>query len=402
MTRLVTSESVTCGHPDKVCDQISDAILTQILKNDKNARVAVETFVTSGLVSVMGEISTDYYVEIENIVRQTLKKIGYNSSRVGFDYESCGVLVSIDSQSPDISQGVDQIKDIDHKRQAKSSLNYLGAGDQGIMFGYANCETDELFPLAPKIANELALQLVKVREEGTVENLRPDGKTQITLEYDGKKARAVKTVVISAQHNENVNEKTLKNEILKSVVRPVLDKYNFSKYNLDTSNFDFIFNPTGKFIIGGPRADTGLTGRKIIVDTYGGIAHHGGGAFSGKDPSKVDRSASYALRWIAKNVVAADLAKEVELQVSYAIGIAEPVSLNIDTFGTGLISDDKILQGVKKVFDLRPAAIIRDLDLLNVDYTQTSVFGHFGRSDVSFSWEECNRVNELKDACRSF
>ncbi|MDR3116950.1 MAG: methionine adenosyltransferase [Bifidobacteriaceae bacterium] len=387
MSKLVTSESVTVGHPDKICDQISDAVLTAILKKDKNARVAIETFVTTGLVVVMGEVSTKAYVEIENIVRQTLKKIGYNSSKVGFDYESCGVLISIDSQSPDISQGVD------HKNDSEEIIDRLGAGDQGIMFGYAVNETKELFPLAPKIANDLAFSLTEARQNGQIENLRPDGKTQITLQYSPQGQVSVKTIVISAQHSDKIDENHLAQQVKEKVVEKVLEKYQ-----IDKSNYKFIFNPTGKFIIGGPRADTGLTGRKIIVDTYGGIAHHGGGAFSGKDPSKVDRSASYALRWVAKNIVAAGLASEVELQISYAIGIAQPVSLNINTFGTGALPDDKILQLVNYVFDLRPAAIIRDLDLLNVDYTKTSVFGHFGRSDIVFPWEVCNRVEELKNA----
>jgi S-adenosylmethionine synthetase len=339
---------------------------------------------------VMGEVSTKSYVPIEQVVRQTLKKIGYNSSHVGFDYESCGVLVSIDSQSPDISQGVDHTKD------NRSKLDRLGAGDQGIMFGYANTETKELFPLAPKIANDLAFRLTEVRQNKEIANLRPDGKTQITLEYLKNEMPKVKTVVISAQHNDRIDENYLAQQVRNQVVDKVL-----ANYKIDSSKYDFIFNPTGKFIIGGPRADTGLTGRKIIVDTYGGVAHNGGGAFSGKDPSKVDRSASYALRWIAKNIVASGLAKEVELQISYAIGIAKPISLNINTFGTGHYSDDMILQAVDKVFDLRPAAIIQSLGLLYVDYTKTSVFGHFGRTDIQFPWEETNRVEALQTVITS-
>jgi S-adenosylmethionine synthetase len=396
---LVTSESVTKGHPDKICDQISDAILDAMLEQDKNSRVAVESVATTGLVHVVGEVTTNSYVEIPQIIRNTLANIGYTSSEIGFDAHSCGVLVSIGQQSPDIAQGVDH----DGLPSSHSdNLDALGAGDQGIMFGYATDETAELFPLPALIAHRLAKRLTDVREQNIISGLRPDGKTQVTVEYDGDGENAmpkrIDAVLVSTQHDEGKEQNVLQAEIKEHVVDYVLSQLASTlQYSLQYSDYRLLVNPTGKFVIGGPQGDAGLTGRKIIVDTYGGAAKHGGGCFSGKDPSKVDRSGAYAMRWVAKNIVAAKLAKKVELQVAYAIGIASPVSININTFGTGTVSDQKIVKAVRQVFDLRPAAIIRDLDLLRPIYQKTAAYGHFGRNDQpDFTWEQTNKAQELR------
>jgi S-adenosylmethionine synthetase len=390
--RLFTSESVTEGHPDKIADAISDAILDALLREDKHSRVAVETMITTGQVHVAGEVTTEAYADIPAIVRDTVLGIGYDSSKKGFDGASCGVSVSIGSQSPDIAQGVDS----SYSSREEGELDEIakqGAGDQGLMFGFACDETPELMPLPIALAHRLARRLTAVRKDGTVPYLRPDGKTQVTIEYgdDGKPAR-LDTVVVSSQHAADIDLKTLlEPDIREHVVEPEL-----AALEIDTSNYRLLVNPTGRFEIGGPMGDAGLTGRKIIVDTYGGYARHGGGAFSGKDPSKVDRSAAYAMRWVAKNVVAAGLASKCEVQVAYAIGKAEPVGLFVDTFGTGAVSDDKIQDAVIQVFDLRPAAIIRDLDLLRPIYAQTSAYGHFGREMPDFGWERTDKADELK------
>lgn len=392
---LFTSESVTEGHPDKVCDQISDAILDEILSQDKNARVAVECVATTGLVHVVGELNTTAYVEIPQVVREVLEKIGYTSSEIGFDAHSCGVLVSIGSQSPDISQGVDKKVDQEFAGDISDRYDALGAGDQGIMFGYATDETPELFPLPALLANKIAQRLAEVRHLNIVNSLRPDGKTQVTVKYDDNGTPiGIDTVLISTQHDEDVDQIYLKEQLKTSVIDFVLKRVlEGLNYPLDIDNYNLLVNPTGKFVIGGPQGDAGLTGRKIIVDTYGGSARHGGGCFSGKDPSKVDRSAAYALRWVAKNIVAAKLAKRVELQVAYAIGVSAPVGLYINTFGTGKYSDNQIIDAVKKVFDLRPASIIEQLNLLEPNYKRTAAYGHFGRDE--FSWEKTNKTDEL-------
>jgi len=391
--RLFTSESVTEGHPDKMADQISDAILDSLLSQDAKSRVAVETLITTGQVHVAGEVTTDGYADVMSIVRDTVLNIGYNSSEKGFDGNSCGVSLSIGQQSSDIAQGVDSALE---KRVSSSvdPLDLQGAGDQGLMFGYACDDTPELMPLPISMAHKLALQLSKVRKSGDVDYLRPDGKTQVTIEYDGDKAVALNTVVISTQHAPHVDlEKTLAPELKSLVIDPII-----SGLNIDTSDVRILINPTGRFVIGGPMGDAGLTGRKIIVDTYGGMARHGGGAFSGKDPSKVDRSAAYAMRWIAKNVVAAGLATRCEVQVAYAIGKAQPVGLFVETFGTESIAVSKIADAVMATFDLRPAAIIRDLDLLRPIYSATASYGHFGRELPNFTWERTDRAAALKEA----
>ena len=390
--RLFTSESVTEGHPDKIADAISDAILDALLREDKHSRVAVETMITTGQVHVAGEVTTEAYADIPSIVRDTVLAIGYDSSKKGFDGASCGVSVSIGSQSPDIAQGVDSSYSSREEGEV-DEIAKQGAGDQGLMFGFACDETPELMPLPIALAHRLARRLTAVRKDGTVPYLRPDGKTQVTIEYgeDGKPAR-LDTVVVSSQHAADIDLKTLlEPDIREHVVEPEL-----AALDIDTSNYRLLVNPTGRFEIGGPMGDAGLTGRKIIVDTYGGYARHGGGAFSGKDPSKVDRSAAYAMRWVAKNVVAAGLASRCEVQVAYAIGKAEPVGLFVDTFGTGAVSDDKIQEAITQVFDLRPAAIIRDLDLLRPIYAQTSAYGHFGRELPDFAWERTGKADELK------
>jgi S-adenosylmethionine synthetase len=390
--RLFTSESVTEGHPDKLCDQVSDAILDALLTVDPRARVAVETLVTTGLVHVAGEVSTSGYVEIPQIVRKTITDIGYDSSDVWFDGRSCGVSVSIGGQSPDIAQGVD---DAFETREGTShdDLDRQGAGDQGIMFGFATRETPELMPLPIWLAHRLAERLSEVRHRGEVDYLRPDGKTQVTVGYEGVTPRTIETIVMSAQHSPKVSNEQLRAELFELVVRPVLERIE-----LPWESAQRFINPTGRFEIGGPQGDAGLTGRKIIVDTYGGAARHGGGAFSGKDPSKVDRSAAYAMRWVAKNAVAAGLADRLEVQVAYAIGKAAPVGLYVETFGTGVVSDDVITRAIRDVFDLRPAAIIRDLDLLRPIYSETAAYGHFGRELPEFTWERLDRVDELRAA----
>ncbi len=388
--RLFTSESVTEGHPDKICDQISDSILDALLTVDPHSRVAVETLVTTGLVHVAGEVSTSGYVDIPLIVRDRIWNIGYNSSDVWFDGRSCGVSVSIGGQSPDIAQGVDDA----FERREESSIDDLdrqGAGDQGIMFGYATTETPEYMPVPIWVAHRLAERLAEVRKSGMVDYLRPDGKTQVTVGYDGIVPRTVDTVVLSTQHSPRVSTEMLRAEIEELVIRPVLDRVE-----LDTVDPRVLINPTGRFEIGGPQGDAGLTGRKIIVDTYGGASRHGGGAFSGKDPSKVDRSAAYAMRWVAKNVVAAGLADRLEVQVAYAIGKAAPVGLYVESFGTAHVDEASIIEAIREVFDLRPAAIIRDLDLLRPIYAATSTYGHFGRELPEFTWEKLDRVDALR------
>jgi len=389
--RLFTSESVTEGHPDKIADQISDAILDSLLSQDAKSRVAVETLITTGQVHVAGEVTTNGYADVMNIVRDTVLEIGYNSSDKGFDGNSCGVSISIGQQSQDIAQG---INDAFESRVSSSvdPLDLQGAGDQGLMFGYACNETPELMPLPISLAHKLAQQLTKVRKDGTLEYLRPDGKTQVTIEYQGDKPVALNTIVISSQHAPDVDlEKKLAPEVKKFVIDPII-----KELNIDTKNVTVFINPTGRFVIGGPMGDAGLTGRKIIVDTYGGMARHGGGAFSGKDPSKVDRSAAYAMRWVAKNVVAAGLADRCEVQVAYAIGKAKPVGLFIETFGTEKFDVLKISQAVNEVFDLRPAAVIRDLNLLRPIYAKTAAYGHFGRELPDFTWEKTDRASALK------
>ncbi len=389
--RLFTSESVTEGHPDKIADQISDAILDSLLEQDPKSRVGVETLITTGQVHVAGEVTTNGYADVMSIVRDTVLGIGYDSSDKGFDGNSCGVSISIGQQSPDIAQGVD---DAFESRVSSSTdpLDMQGAGDQGLMFGYASNDTPELMPLPISLAHKLAQQLSNVRKDGSLPYLRPDGKTQVTIEYSGDKPVALNTIVISSQHSNDVDlEKKLTPEIKNFVIAPII-----KDLNIDIRNVKFLINPTGRFVIGGPMGDAGLTGRKIIVDSYGGMARHGGGAFSGKDPSKVDRSAAYAMRWVAKNIIAAGLADRCEVQVAYAIGKAQPVGLFIETFGTEKTSLEKISKAVEEVFDLRPAAIIRDLDLLRPIYNKTAAYGHFGRELPEFTWERTDRASALK------
>ena len=393
--RLFTSESVTEGHPDKIADAISDAVLDSLLSQDKKSRVAVETLITTGQVHVAGEVTTDGYADVMGIVRDTVLNIGYDSSDKGFDGNSCGVSISIGQQSQDIAQGVDDA--YEHRvTSAVDPLDLQGAGDQGLMFGYACDDTKELMPLPIWLAHALAQQLTKVRKSGALPYLRPDGKTQVTIEYEGDRAIVLSTVVISSQHTEDVDVvKKLTPEVIEYVINPILATIDLPKSDLRT-----LINPTGRFVIGGPMGDAGLTGRKIIVDTYGGMARHGGGAFSGKDPSKVDRSAAYAMRWVAKNVVAAGLARRCEVQVAYAIGKAQPVGVFVETFGTETVPVAKIQNAVLSVFDLRPAAIIRDLDLLRPIYSLTSAYGHFGRELPEFAWERTDRVSALQSAIK--
>jgi len=390
--RTFTSESVTEGHPDKICDQISDGILDALLGEDPNARVAVETLVTTGLVHVAGEVTTTGYADIPAIVRDRISEIGYNSSDVGFDGRSCGVSISIGAQSPDIAQGVDRALEA-REEHSNDALDVLGAGDQGVMFGYATNETPQFMPAPIWFAHRMAERLAGVRKEGLVDYLRPDGKTQVTVGYEGSVPRSIETVVLSTQHSPSVSTAQLRQEIEELVVRPIAESSG-----LDLSNLQAIVNPSGRFEIGGPQGDAGVTGRKVIVDTYGGASRHGGGAFSGKDPSKVDRSATYAMRWVAKNAVAAGLADRVEVQIAYAIGRAAPVSLYVETFGTGHVSDEALLGAIHEVFDLRPGAIIRDLDLLRPIYAKTATYGHFGRELPEFTWERLDRVEALRQA----
>lgn len=387
--RLFTSESVTEGHPDKVCDQISDTILDAILEQDPLARVAVETMATTGLVHVAGEVTCDAYVDIPGLIRSKVLEIGYNSSDIGFDGKSCGVSVSIGEQSRDIAQGVDSGFEV-REHDSRDSDDIQGAGDQGLMFGYATNETPTLMPAALSLSHQLSQRLAHARKEGLLDFLRPDGKTQVTIGYEKSTPRTIETVVLSTQHNPYISTEDLRREVERVVIIPVLESSS-----LDSSQVTTLINPTGRFESGGPMADAGLTGRKIIVDTYGGAARHGGGAFSGKDPSKVDRSAAYAMRWVAKNIVAAGLADRAEVQVAYAIGKARPVGFYLESFGTNKIEESKIAEAVLEVFDLRPSAIIRELDLLRPIYAKTAAYGHFGREDEGFTWEECNKVAEL-------
>ena len=388
--RLFTSESVTEGHPDKVADQISDAVLDALLKEDPRSRVAVETFAITGQIHIAGEVSTKTYVDIPRIVRETIKEIGYNRSAVGFDYETCGVSVSIDEQSPDIAMGVD--KSLEAKGGEDDPFELTGAGDQGMMFGYACRETAELMPLPIVLAHNLTRHLAAMRKNGTIPYLRPDGKSQVTVEYDGNTPVGVDAVVISTQHDPDIALDVIRREIAEKVIAHVIPS------NLRSESTRVFVNPTGRFVIGGPKGDAGLTGRKIIADTYGGMARHGGGAFSGKDPTKVDRSAAYAARWVAKNIVAAGLAERCELQVAYAIGVARPMSVLVETFGTAAISEERIAKAVSEVFDLRPAAIIHHLDLLRPIYRQTAAYGHFGRPELDLPWERLDRVDALRSA----
>ncbi|WP_441962638.1 methionine adenosyltransferase [Mycolicibacterium houstonense] len=392
--RLFTSESVTEGHPDKICDAISDSVLDALLEQDPKSRVAVETLVTTGQVHVAGEVTTSAYADIPKIVRDRILDIGYDSSTKGFDGASCGVNIAIGAQSPDIAQGVDTAHEA-RVEGAADPLDAQGAGDQGLMFGYAIGDTPELMPLPIALAHRLSRRLTEVRKNGVLDYLRPDGKTQVTIQYDGRTPVRLDTVVLSTQHADGIDlDATLTPDIREKVVNTVLADLNHE--TLDTSDFRLLVNPTGKFVLGGPMGDAGLTGRKIIVDTYGGWARHGGGAFSGKDPSKVDRSAAYAMRWVAKNVVAAGLAERVEVQVAYAIGKAAPVGLFVETFGTETVDPARIEKAISSVFDLRPGAIIRDLDLLRPIYAQTAAYGHFGRTDVELPWEQLNKVDDLK------
>ncbi len=390
--RLFTSESVTEGHPDKICDQISDTILDAMLEQDPNSRVAVETMVTTGLVHVAGEVTTEGYVEIPKLVREKIREIGYTSSDIGFDGDSCGVSISIGQQSPDIAQGVDDGFE-SRVGSSKDHFDSQGAGDQGIMFGYATNETKTLIPTAINVAHRLSERLAEVRKSGQVDFLRPDGKTQVTIGYEGTIPRTIEAVVLSTQHNPGVSHAQIVEAMREAVINPILEGTE-----LDFSGVELFINPTGKFEIGGPMGDAGLTGRKIIVDTYGGASRHGGGAFSGKDPSKVDRSAAYAMRWVAKNVVAAELADRVEVQVAYAIGVARPVGLYVETFGTGHVSDDTIVDAINEVFDLRPKALIEALDLLRPIYSKTATYGHFGRELPEFTWESTDKSADLRRA----
>lgn len=388
--RLFTSESVTEGHPDKICDQISDAVLDAIYAKDPMARVACETAVTTGMVLVMGEITTDCYVDIPKVVRETIREIGYDRAKYGFDCDTCAVLTSIDEQSADIAMGVDKALEAKKGEMSDAEIAAIGAGDQGMMFGFACDETPELMPLPISLAHKLARRLTEVRKNGTLDYLRPDGKSQVTIEYDGDKPVRVDAVVISSQHGPEVDHDTLEKDIMKNVILPTIPAQYLDE------NTKYYINPTGRFVVGGPQGDSGLTGRKIIVDTYGGYARHGGGAFSGKDPTKVDRSAAYAARYVAKNIVAAGLANKCEVQLAYAIGVAHPVSILVDTFGTGKISEEKLVALVEKNFDLRPAGIIKALDLRRPIYKQTAAYGHLGRTDIDLPWEKTDKAETLK------
>ena len=388
MKRLFTSESVTEGHPDKICDQISDAVLDSILARDPMARVACETAVTTGMVLVMGEISTSCYVDIPKVVRNTIKEIGYDRAKYGFDCDTCSVLTSIDEQSGDIAMGVDEA--LESRKGEKDEVEAVGAGDQGMMFGFATNETPEYMPSPIAMAHRLSRRLTEVRKNGTLSYLRPDGKTQVTVEYDDNKVVRIDAIVISTQHDEHVSQEQIREDLMEHVIRAVIPA------ELLDESTKYYINPTGRFVVGGPQGDSGLTGRKVIVDTYGGYGRHGGGAFSGKDPTKVDRSAAYAARWVAKNLVAAGIADKLEIQLAYAIGVAKPVSIEVETFGTGKLSDEEITNIVEKVFDLRPGAIIRDIDLRRPLYRQTAAYGHFGRNDLNLPWEQLNKVDEIK------
>lgn len=386
--KLFTSESVTEGHPDKICDQISDAILDAIIEKDPNARVACETAVTTGMIMIMGEITTDCYVDIPKVARQTVKKIGYDRAKFGFDCHTCSVITSIDEQSGDIAMGVD--KSYESKVNNENTED-TGAGDQGMVFGYACNETPELMPMPISLAHKLSMQLTKVRKDGILLYLRPDGKTQVTVEYDDGKPVRIDTIVISSQHGSDVTIDKIRDDIIENVVKPIIPN------DLIDENTNYFINPTGRFVIGGPQGDSGLTGRKIIVDTYGGYARHGGGAFSGKDPTKVDRSAAYAARYVAKNIVKAGLADKCEVQIAYAIGVSHPVSVMIDTFGTAKVDENTILDIINDVFDLRPASIIKDLDLRRPIFEKTASYGHFGRNDPDFTWEKCDKADIIRE-----
>ncbi|NFN86570.1 methionine adenosyltransferase [Clostridium sporogenes] len=388
MRKLFTSESVTEGHPDKICDQISDAVLDAILDKDPNGRVACETAVTTGMVMVMGEISTKCYVDIPKLVRETIREIGYDRAKYGFDCETCSVITSIDEQSVDIAMGVDEA--LESKKGEMDKLDAVGAGDQGMMFGFATNETKEYMPMPIEMSHKLSRRLSEVRKNGTLPYLRPDGKTQVTVEYEDGKPVRIDAIVISTQHGPDVSLEQIEKDIKEHVIKVIVPS------ELLDENTKYFINPTGRFVIGGPQGDSGLTGRKIIVDTYGGYGRHGGGAFSGKDPTKVDRSAAYAARWVAKNLVAAGVADKLEIQLAYAIGVAKPVSISVDTFGTGKITDEEIVSIVNKVFDLRPGAIIRDLDLKKPIYKQVAAYGHFGRTDIDVPWEGLDKVEEIK------
>ena len=388
MKRLFTSESVTEGHPDKICDQISDAILDAILEQDPYARVACETAVTTGMVLVMGEITTTCYVDVPKVVRSTIEGIGYTRAKYGFDASTCAVITSIGEQSADIAMGVNEA--LESKKGTQDKIDSIGAGDQGMMFGFATNETPEYMPLPIAMAHRLARRLSEVRKDGTLDYLRPDGKTQVTVEYEDNKPIRIDTIVISTQHGEEASHDQIENDLINNVIKPIVPS------ELLDENTKYYINPTGRFVIGGPQGDSGLTGRKIIVDTYGGYGRHGGGAFSGKDPTKVDRSAAYAARWVAKNLVAAGVSDKLEIELAYAIGVAQPVSIEVETFGTGKIADDKIVEIIGKVFDLRPAVIIRELDLRRPIYKQTAAYGHFGRTDLDLTWEKLNKVEEIK------
>jgi len=388
MKRLFTSESVTEGHPDKICDQISDAVLDAILEQDPYARVACETAVTTGMVLVMGEITTNCYVDVPKVVRNTIEGIGYTRAKYGFDASTCAVITSINEQSADIAMGVDEA--LESKSGELSKIDSIGAGDQGMMFGFATNETPEYMPLPISMAHRLARRLSEVRKDGTLDYLRPDGKTQVTVEYEDNKPVRIDTIVISTQHGKEATHDQIEKDLIENVIKPIVPS------ELLDENTKYYINPTGRFVIGGPQGDSGLTGRKIIVDTYGGAGRHGGGCFSGKDPTKVDRSAAYAARWVAKNLVAAGVADKLEIQLAYAIGVAKPVSIEAETFRTGKISDDKIVEIIEKVFDLRPAVIIRELDLRKPIYKQVAAYGHFGRNDLELSWEKLDKVDEIK------
>jgi len=390
--KLFTSESVTEGHPDKMCDQISDAVLDAILAKDPEAHVACETTATTGIIHVMGEIATTCYVDIASVVRGVVKDIGYDDPACGFDGNTCGVMTSIDAQSPDIAMGVNESLEAKNGETDENSL--IGAGDQGMMFGFACDETPEYMPLAISLSHKLAKQLAAVRKDGTLKYLRPDGKTQVTVEYDGDKVKRIEAIVISTQHDEGVKLEKLKKDLIKYVIKPIVPA------GLVDQQTRIYINPTGRFVVGGPVGDSGLTGRKIIVDTYGGYGRHGGGAFSGKDPTKVDRSAAYAARWVAKNIVAAGLAKKCEVELAYAIGVARPVSIMVDTFGTGTVADEALSDAVRKVFDLRPTAIIKELDLRKPIYRQLAAYGHMGREDLGVAWERTDRIDALLEAVK--